>query len=110
MEKRTIWVSGLVVLLVIGVVSVFAVSVQTDGDNQKAHSWGKNKHGMFGICYKCRFGFFNHSAKLDKFKEQLNISEDAAKEDVQEALQKWHEENKDLLFGHGMRGFHQWNR
>ena len=139
MEKRTIWASGLVVLLFIGVVSVFVVSAQTDEGNNGIHFWGKNKHSIFGKGFKSHSGVFDDSAKLDKFKEQLNLSKNATKEDVlatlkekkatwegqhavnfreklglsedvsdgdvKGALQKWREENKDSLFGHGMRGF-----
>ena len=145
MEKRTIWMGGLLVLLLIGV--VFAVSAQIDGDNTSEHFWGKYKHGVVGKGLGFHSGFFDGSAKLELFKEKLNLSEYATKEDVfaalqekkanwkgqhadrlervkakfgltkntsnedvQGACQQWRKGNKDSLFSHGIRGFHQWKR
>lgn len=88
MEKRKIWMIGLVVLLIIGVVSIFAVSAQTGEGNQKNPFCGKNKQGIFSKGFRSHSGFLNHSAELDKFKEQLNLSEDATKEDILEALKE----------------------
>lgn len=135
MKNKKLLVGGLLMLLVIGIISVVAVSAQTDENGE--HFWGKHKFGIKK--WSSHFGLSDHSANLDKFKEKLDLPENATKEDflealkekkgtwndfhatnlreklglsenatdeeVQQAWQEWRDENKDSFFGHGKRGF-----
>lgn len=44
-------------------------------------------------------------ARLQRIKAKLGLPDDASEEEVKDALQKWQEENKDLLIGFGHKGY-----
>ena len=61
MEKKTVLAGGLVVLLLIGVVSVFAVSDESDDENKDKHFWGLNKHDKFSKGFRSDSGYGDKS-------------------------------------------------
>ena len=77
MVRKIMLLSGLALLLLLGVI---AVSAHSTGGYTK--SWGHS--GSFG--YGAYKGTFDHAGKLDLFRAKLNLSENATKEDIHAAM------------------------
>jgi len=74
-------------MFIIGAISVFVVSAQTDKDEKRFHFWQKGE----GCSYskdKINSGYFDDPEKLELIKNKLALPDDASKEDVLNALKE----------------------
>jgi hypothetical protein len=88
MKKSTIAI--LLLVMLIGVVSVFATS---------GRQWHGNK--------TWKSDGFHQGFDKSSFLEKLGLSEDATDEEVKEALKVWKEGNKDSFGNHGHKSFNK---
>ena len=125
MKNKKFVIAGLIVIIIVGVASVFAIGIQNK-------SWYGHKDCKKSGEHTCN-NFEDKSAWLEKMglssdateaqiieakkeiwgqdkedymiaiREKLGLSDDASEEEVQEALQKWKEENN----FHKGSGFHK---
>ena len=112
MKNKKFMIAGLIVILIVGVVSVYAIGTQ----NKSWYDWKKSgeythknfedksawleKMGLSSdateaqiIEAKKELWGQNKADYMIKIREKLGLSDDASEEEVQEALQKWKEEN-----------------
>lgn len=128
MKNKKIVIIGLVTILVIGIISAFAMGTEDKswfghkGLKSSEKHFNKNlgdksfwleKLGLPADATKTQIqealkekweegktGYHN------KIREKLGLPENASEEEIQEALQKWREENKNK-FGHKRHRFHK---
>ena len=133
MTDKKFIIFGLLTLLIIGSISIFAVTAETQ-EKGESHRFGKS---LRGHGRRCDGRFDNKTSFSNDLKEKLGLPEDATEEEVKEvikqrrethreewgkrvkeklglpesasdeelreAMKKWRDENKDPLRGFGYR-------